>query len=172
MRPTSGPDSAFLQRFQEPLPAPAEYLFSISPDSRHLLLTAQGLDGIGRVWVRSLSEPAPRPLPGISGFLPGLGPPPIIWSPRSDAIAFSGGSLKRVTLTGGVPQPICDLPNIAVGGSWNRDDVILVGNPVWPAVALSGVRWQGGARDEDDRSGRASSLPVVSFGRTALHLPS
>jgi Tol biopolymer transport system component len=116
------------------LSAQAEYLFSISPDGRHLLLSSQGLDGIGRVWVRALSELVPRSLPGISGFLPGLGPPPVIWSPRSDAIAFSGGSLTRVTLTGGVPQPICDLPNLAVGGSWNRDNVILVGNPAGPLL--------------------------------------
>ena len=47
VRPTSGPDRAPLQRFQEPLPASAESLFSIAPDSRHLLLTTQGLDGIG-----------------------------------------------------------------------------------------------------------------------------
>ena len=133
LRSRSAAGPASLQRFQEPLSAPAEYLFSISPDSRHLLLTTQGLDGIGRVWVRSLTEPAPRSLPGISGFLPGLGPPPIIWSPRSDAVA-SGGSLTRVTLTGGVPQPICNLPAIAVGGSWNRDDVILVGNPFGPLL--------------------------------------
>src|SRR4029450_1998796 len=100
--------------------------------------TTQGLDGIGKVWVRLLSEPAPRPLPGISGFLHGLGPPPIIWSPRSDAVA-SGRSLMRVTLTGGVPQPICDLPDIAVGGSWNLDDVILVGNPAGRLVRGSGA---------------------------------
>jgi eukaryotic-like serine/threonine-protein kinase len=134
VRPPSAPDPAPLQRFQEPLPAPAEYLFSISPDSRHLLLAIQGLDGIGKVLVRALSQSAAHDLPGISGFPPGLPPPPVIWSPRSDAIAFSSGSLTRVTLTGGVPQTICDLPAIAVGGSWNRDNVILVGNPTGPLL--------------------------------------
>jgi len=33
-----------------------------------------------------------------------------------------------------VPQTICDLQDIAVGGSWNRDDVILVGNPFGPLL--------------------------------------
>ena len=131
LRSRSAAVPASLQRFQEPFwgrfPEGSQ-IFSFSPDSRHLLFTMQGDDGIARIVVRTLSDPAPRPLPGADGGV--FVPPPAIWSPRSDAVAFSGaGSLKRVALTGGVPQVVCDVPVIAVGGSWNRADVILVGNP-------------------------------------------
>jgi DNA-binding winged helix-turn-helix (wHTH) protein/Tol biopolymer transport system component len=122
-----------LVRFQEPLwGLPAEpTMFSISPDSRHLVQAIQGVDGVARLWVRTLSESARRPLPESEGVII----PPAVWSPRSDAIAFAnGGPLKRVTLSGGVPQTVCEVPGLAVGGSWNRDDVILVGNPDGPLL--------------------------------------
>jgi eukaryotic-like serine/threonine-protein kinase len=122
-----------LQRFQEPLwGRPAEpMMFSISPDSRHLMAAIQGVDGVARLWVRTLSESAPRPLLGSEGFIM----PPAIWSPGSDAVAFAhGGPLKRVSLFGGVPQHVCELPGIAVGGSWNREDVILAGSPTGPLL--------------------------------------
>jgi DNA-binding winged helix-turn-helix (wHTH) protein len=120
-------------RFQEPLwgrPS-ASMTFSISPDGQHLLMAIQGEDGAAKLWVRTLSEPAPRPVIGSEGFIT----PPAIWSPRGDAVAFAhGGPLKRVTLAGGMPHAVCELPAIAVGGSWNREDVILVGNPLGPLL--------------------------------------
>jgi eukaryotic-like serine/threonine-protein kinase len=122
-----------LQHFQEPLwGRPAEpTMFSISPDGHHLLAAIQGVDGVARLWVRTLNEPTPRALPGSEGFIM----PPAIWSPGSDAVAFAnGGPLKRVALSGGVPQNVCAVWGIAVGGSWNRDDVILVGNPGGPLL--------------------------------------
>lgn len=131
--PPSPADSRSLQRFQEfPWGRPAEpMMFSISPDSRHLLMAIQGSDGVARLWIRTLSEPAPRPLLGSEGFLM----PPAIWSPAGDALAFAnGGHMKRVSVFGGVPQNICAVSGIAVGGSWNRDDVILVGNPAGPLL--------------------------------------
>jgi DNA-binding winged helix-turn-helix (wHTH) protein len=130
-RPAAPPSA--LQQFQEPLwGRPAEpAMFSISPDGRHLLAAIQGVDGVARLWVRTLTEPAPRALPESEGFIM----PPAIWSPGSDAVAFAnGGPLKRVALSGGVPQHVCDVWGIAVGGSWNRDDVILVGSPGGPLL--------------------------------------
>src|SRR5687767_1920128 len=83
------PSCAELQRFQEfPWGRPAEpMMFSISPDSRHLLMAIQGADGVARLWIRTLSEAAPRPLLGSEGFLM----PPAIWSPAGDAVAFANG---------------------------------------------------------------------------------
>ena len=131
----AGPDAGRMSvlRFHEPLwGRPAEpTMFSISPDGRHLMAAIQGLDGVARLWVRTLSESTPRALPESEGFIM----PPAIWSPRSDAVAFAnGGPLKRVVLSGGVPQKVCEVSGIAVGGSWNRDDVILVGNPAGPVL--------------------------------------
>ena len=37
--------------------------------------------------------------------------------------------LKKIRLSGGTPQTICEIMPNGVGGSWNRDDIILLGNP-------------------------------------------
>jgi len=133
VQPRSSASPSPLLHVQEPLwGRPAEPpMFSISPDGRHLMMAIQGVDGVARLWVRTLSEPAPRPIPGSEGFIM----PPAIWSPRSDAVAFANaGPLRRVTLIGGVPQHVCEISGLAVGGDWNRDDVILVGNPIGPLL--------------------------------------
>jgi Tol biopolymer transport system component len=47
------------------------------------------------------------------------------WSPDSREIAFfSGGRIKKIGVTGGSVQIICNAPNLA-GGTWNADGVIL-----------------------------------------------
>jgi eukaryotic-like serine/threonine-protein kinase len=104
--------------------APA--LFFVSPDGRHLEVSTETADGIERVWIRTLSALSPRALPGTeSAFAP-----PVIWSPDSTMLAFDTvGSLRKVSLAGGAPQKVCDLAGTAVGGSWNRAGVIIVGNP-------------------------------------------
>ena len=117
-----------LLRFQEqwwgrPSDPPS---FSISPDGRHLVLGAEGPDGVPRLWVRTLSEPSPRAVPGTESS--NVVPP--FWSPDSSFLAWaSGGPLKKISLSGGTPQTICDITPNCVGGSWNRDDIILLGNP-------------------------------------------
>ena len=70
-----------------------------------------------------------RPLSGTEAALGGL-TPPMFWSPDSQSVAFSGaGELKRIDVRGGAPRTVCDLPYGAIGGSWNADDVIVVGQP-------------------------------------------
>ena len=54
----------------------------------------------------------------------------MFWSPDSRFVAFDAfGQLKKVDVTGGSPQTVCTLPSLAIGGSWNQDDVIVVGSP-------------------------------------------
>ena len=101
--------------------------FSISPDGRHLVFAAAGTDGIVRLWLRSMDALAVRPLSGTEA-VPGLAP--MFWSPDSRFVAFdASGQLKKIDVRGGAPQKVCDLPGLAVGGAWNRDDVIIVGRP-------------------------------------------
>jgi eukaryotic-like serine/threonine-protein kinase len=103
--------------------------FSVSPDGRHLVFAGAGDDSIVRLWVRSMDALAVQPLSGTEVALGGL-TPPMFWSPDSRFVAFdAAGQLKKVDVRGGAPQKVCDLPVLAVGGAWNRNDVIIVGSP-------------------------------------------
>lgn len=132
-RPRAAAPPGGLLRFQEPLWGPPAdgMAFSVSPDSRHLMMAIQGADDVPRLWVRALNEPAPHPLPASETFLA----PPAIWSPDGDAIAFGNARpLQSITLPRGTPHDVCELTTIAVGGSWSRDGVILIGNPAGPIL--------------------------------------
>ena len=59
-------------------------------------------------------------------------PPPVFWSPDSRFVAFSStpgpfapGQLKKLDISGGPPQTICDVPAAVPGGTWNSDGVIV-----------------------------------------------
>ena len=68
--------------------------------------------------------------------------PPPFWSPDGRFVAFdSGGKLKKLDVTGGPAQALSDLPTLAVGGSWNLQGDIIVGNA---AGGLLRVRETGG----------------------------
>jgi eukaryotic-like serine/threonine-protein kinase len=134
-KPPAAPEPT---RFQIPLPdkttlsSTAE--FSMSPDGRQLAFGAVGTDGTERIWVRSLDSLEARPLSGSeSDFLP-----PLIWSPDSQYIAFqAGGKLKKIAISGGPAQTLCDFSAVAVGGSWNRDGVIIFGDSVGGVMRIS-----------------------------------
>jgi eukaryotic-like serine/threonine-protein kinase len=125
------PAPARLMHFTIPAPEKnsiTQALFAVSPNGRYLVFEARGADGISRLWLRDLEETEAKPLPGTEHF--GAVP---FWSPDSRFVAFdtadgSDRKLKKIDVAGGPPQVICDLPpggNSALGGSWNRDGVIL-----------------------------------------------
>jgi serine/threonine protein kinase/Tol biopolymer transport system component len=114
--------------------------FSVSPDGRQLAFFALGSDGIARIWIRAMDSLGMQALVGSETV--SLAPPPF-WSPDSRFVAFdAGGKLKKLDVSGGPPQTLCDLPGVGVGGSWNRDGDIIVGNT---AGGLLRVRETGGA---------------------------
>jgi serine/threonine protein kinase len=92
---------------------------AVSPDGRRLAFTAVPPGGRSALWVRDLDALTPRVLPGTEGAaLP-------FWSPDSRFIGyFAGGKIKRVDVSGGVSQTLCDAP-YAYGGTWSSDGVIL-----------------------------------------------
>jgi eukaryotic-like serine/threonine-protein kinase len=115
-------------RLEMPLPEkaikPATFSFALSPDGRQFGFFAAGPDGVQRLWIRSLDSLEARPLPGSESSVLA----PFIWSFDSRYIAFdSGGKLKKIDISGGPAQTLCDSPDYAVGGSWNRDNVIIFG---------------------------------------------
>jgi eukaryotic-like serine/threonine-protein kinase len=115
-----------LMRLQIPVPGNATPgLFAVSPDGQSLAFIATGTDGIRRLWLRRLDSLEAQPLRGTEG----LSTPTPFWSPDSRFIAFdAGGTLKKIDVSGGPPQRICDLSNAAIGGAWNSDGVILFGS--------------------------------------------
>ena len=120
------PAPAVVVRFQIPLPEKTTMTttgtFALSPDGRELAFAAIGPDGVQRLWVRPLDSLEARPLPGSEA--PQF--PPFFWSPDSKYIAFdAGGKLKKIDISGGPAQTLCDVHGAAVGGSWNRDGVII-----------------------------------------------
>ena len=96
---------------------------AISPDGRHLAFLATGSDGSVRVWVRDMESLVERVLPDA---IVGQAAPPPFWSPDSRFIAFdAGGKLKKIDRSGGLAETIADAPDPVVGGSWNRDGVVV-----------------------------------------------
>ncbi len=93
---------------------------AVSPDGRHLAFTA-ATGGNVQLWVRSLDSTEARPLAGTQGArFP-------FWSPDSRFIGFfADGRLKKMELTGGPVQTLCEVPT-PYGGGWSRDGVILFG---------------------------------------------
>ncbi len=89
--------------------------FKLSPDGRSLALITGD-----RVWVRPLNSLEPRPLAGTEGALQ------LFWSPDNQFLAFfAQGKLKKIAVSGGPPQDICNVTR-PYGGAWNRDGVIVL----------------------------------------------
>jgi Tol biopolymer transport system component len=124
------PPPADTVRFQIPLPADVSFtqssMFALSPDGRMLAFSGFGSDGVTRIWIRSLDSLSARSLPGVE-IAPGTST--FFWSADSRFVAFeSDGKLKKSDISGGPAQTVCDTPGDVIGGSWNRDDVILFGS--------------------------------------------
>src|SRR4029077_18346020 len=67
----------------------------------------------------------------------------VFWSPDSRFIAFSSsggyapGQLKKLDISGGPPQVLCDVPSAVPGGAWNQDGVIVMGTNVGALLRVS-----------------------------------
>ncbi|MEO8499806.1 MAG: protein kinase [Vicinamibacteria bacterium] len=110
---------------------------SISPDGRVVAFDAIDQSGTRQLWIRPLDALEARPVPGTEGARRP------IWSPDSRFLAFrADGKLRRVALSGGPAQTICDLAT-ASDGTWNSDGVILLdgqpGDPIWRVDASGGA---------------------------------
>src|SRR5438128_1316774 len=112
---------ALAARFLIPPPEKADYLGDpiISPDGRLIVFGVRDASGKESMWIRQLDSLDAHPLAGTE-----LGGQPF-WSPDSRSIGFvAGGMLKRIDVSGGPAQTLCDA-GISAGGTWNRDGVIV-----------------------------------------------
>jgi eukaryotic-like serine/threonine-protein kinase len=131
-------------RFQIPLPEklllPPAGAFAVSPDGRQLAFFAVQQDGIPRLWIRPMDSLEARLLPGSEST---NNPAPFFWSPDSHSIVFSAGSqLKKISLSGGPAQTLCDIPKNAVGGSWNKYGDIIFGQASGALMQVSAAGGQ------------------------------
>jgi hypothetical protein len=107
---------AEVMRFQIPLP-PGN-IISLSPNGRRMGYGVSSKQGSG-FWIREMDSVEAHRLNGIE--LEGTH----FWSADSRFVAFaSGGKLKKVDASGGLPQDICDVPAL-IGGSWSRQGTII-----------------------------------------------
>ena len=124
-------------RYQIPAPGKtAVQGFKLSPDGRYLAFTAPD-GGVDRVWIRPLDSLQQRALPATDGATYPF------FSPDSAHIGFfAQGKLKRIAVTGGPPQTLCDAPDPR-GGAWGPGGEIVFA----PGVnsLLYRVRAEGGA---------------------------
>jgi serine/threonine protein kinase len=92
-----------------------------SPDGRYLAITARdSSSGKQGLWVRPLGSAAAQRLDNTEGAsVP-------FWSPDSQYIGFfADDKLKRVAVSGGSVQTICEVPYTSDGGTWNQEGVIV-----------------------------------------------
>jgi len=110
---------------------------AISPDGRRLVISVRDSSGKTLLWLRSLDSLTLQPLPGTeNAAFP-------FWSPDSHFIGFFAGSkLKKIDVSGGPPQALCDA-STGGGAAWNRDGVIIftpdISNSLYRVSASGGV---------------------------------
>jgi Tol biopolymer transport system component len=97
---------------------------AVSPDGEMLAFSATDASGQSSLWIRPLSSAEARRMDQTEdALLP-------FWSPDSHFIGFWAGSkLKKISRTGGQPEVICSVPEIAQG-AWGADGTILFAKAV------------------------------------------
>jgi Tol biopolymer transport system component len=137
-------------------PAPAAAQAVPSPDGRYLAFIAlDSSSGKESVWVRPLGSTSAHRLDKTEGaYFP-------FWSPDSQSIGFfADEKVKRVAVSGGSVQTICDVSKNSFGaegtdgGTWNQEGVIVFaghrGTPLMRVPAVGGVPTAVTALEKDE----------------------
>jgi len=113
------PPAAAVSRFVIALP-PGQQLtmprqaLEISPDGTRIAYSADG-----RLYVRSMAEIDPRPIPGAD---PAISP---VFSPDGQSLLFwANGTLKRIAVSGGAAVTICFTTPAPTGIEWGIDAIL------------------------------------------------
>jgi serine/threonine-protein kinase len=104
----------------------------LSPDGTRLVYVSRG-----HLFTRRMDQPAGTELAGTDGaYSP-------FFSPDGQWIAFfAQGSLKKISVDGGVPIVLCEAPGNSRGGSWGEDGKIILA--LSTAGVLSSIASSGG----------------------------
>jgi serine/threonine protein kinase/Tol biopolymer transport system component len=108
-----------VMHFNSPVPFAANDV-ALSPDGRVLALVAYS-DQSNKyvIWTHEVGSRAQTAVPGTEGASHPF------WSPDGRFIGFfANGKLKKVDVSGGSAQVLCDAPS-GRGGTWNREGTIL-----------------------------------------------
>lgn len=140
---------------------------ALSPRGTHAAFAARGADGPSRIYLRAFDRLEATALAGTEGgFYP-------FFSPDGRWIGFfTGSKLKKVSVDGGAPLSLSDVPPVTRGGSWAPDDTITL-SPSF-AYGLSRVTAGGGVPSEFARTDPAGSRfgylwpQVLPGGRAVL----
>jgi eukaryotic-like serine/threonine-protein kinase len=155
-------------RFQIPAPANTALapFTALSPDSRKLAFLAGSPNGNSALWVHFLDTGESRMLADATGAP--------FWSPDSRFIGYeSQGKLMKIEATGGPPQTLANIPggNGFGAGTWNRNDVIVFGNPagLFRVPASGGVPTQITALDAANHEDYHFSPSFLPDGQHILY---
>ncbi len=115
-------------RFDIPMPPKTSLTagsgFAISPNGRELAFAAASPDGTNSLWIRDMGSTEARPLVGTESGAAY----PFFWTADSKYLVFQqSNTLKKIDVSSGVAQTLCELAHIAVGGSSNGHGEIIFG---------------------------------------------
>jgi eukaryotic-like serine/threonine-protein kinase len=115
-------------RFQIPMPEKLSLIgssgFSISRNGRELAFGAANPDETNSLWIGDMGSSEARPLPGTESGAE----LPFFWAADSRYLVFQqSGMLKKIDLSSGVVETLCELPLIEIGGSSNGKGEIIFG---------------------------------------------
>jgi Tol biopolymer transport system component len=141
---------------------------TVSPDGRYVAFAASDVAGKQQVWLRPLDALEARPLPGTDGAVRPF------WSPDSRWLGYvAGGKLRKVAVSGGPPQTICDAPR-GSDGSWGSSGVILFdgtgGDPIWRCDAAGGLTKEELSLDKVKSVGSVGWPEFLPDGRHYLYM--
>jgi serine/threonine protein kinase len=127
--------------------------FALSPDGRQIVSVGVSANGTKQLWLRSFDSDVAQPMAGTEGAsMP-------FWSPDSQWVGFfADGNLKKVRVSGALPQTITSGALANTGATWSTSGVILISTP----AGLQQVSAQGGALSQvttpGPESGREAHL--------------
>jgi len=125
--------------FSAPFPSPARDI-AVAPNGHTIAVVAE-LESVRKnaLWIYELGSPAARSLADTEGASYPF------WSADGRSLGFfADGKLKKLEISGGRAQIICDAPS-GRGGTWNKDGVIIFTPDARSGIGLYRVSALGGA---------------------------